>query len=88
MGSRVERDEAEGNRDSYGDQRVRRHKWKGGIVSRDEHNTYRPCLRCTVVKVTRHEPNEVWIEYQRDGAVIARPDAMGRVRTPACEGDD
>lgn len=58
----------------------RRHQW--GEAMRYEHSTTRMCLRCGLVKVTRHEPNvRAWIEFVRDCEPL-----RGVEGTPACEG--
>lgn len=45
------------------------HRWAAPIRF-DTHTTRRACLRCPVVRVTRHEPDNNprhWTEYHRDG---------------------
>lgn len=57
----------------------RRHQW--GEAMRYEHSTTRMCLRCGLVKVTRHEPNvRPWVEFVRDCEPLG-----GSEGTPACE---
>ena len=55
-----------------------RHKW--GDPNRLLYKTERVCLRCDLIKVTRHEPTATWIEWWRDGERITCE------RTPACAG--
>lgn len=39
-----------------------RHAW--GIPTRSQYETRRPCLKCGLVKVTRHEPSVLpWTEW-------------------------
>lgn len=58
------------------------HRW--GEPVRFLHKTERSCLRdgCEAVKVSRHEGDEHWVEFWRDGERIDREDG----RTPPCEG--
>ena len=57
----------------------RYHKWSG--PKRTVHRTERTCLRCGLVKVTRHEPDVLpWVEYERSGIVVRDGN-----RTPRCE---
>lgn len=65
----------------------RRHRW--GDPQRFEHptrpdisKTERPCIHpgCNIVRVTRHESNEHWVEFWKDGERI---ECDG---TPECEG--
>lgn len=55
-----------------------RHSW--GEPNRFVHKTERLCLHpgCNLVKVTRHEGEEHWVEWWRDGTRIRTE------RTPAC----
>lgn len=54
-----------------------KHRW--GDPERTERRTERVCIRCDLMKVTRHE-EIIWIEWQRDGVQIASD------RTPPCDG--
>ncbi len=47
------------------------------------HKTERQCCRCGLVKVTRHEGDEHWVEFWRDEEKVAQPH-HGRVLTPPC----
>lgn len=56
-----------------------RHQWSQ--PERFTHKTERQCSKCGLVKVTRHEPDNVpphWIEWWRDLEVIPA------ARTPEC----
>lgn len=53
-----------------------RHQWAD--PNRFLHKTERVCLRCSLVKVTRHEGEEHWIEWWRDAEQIRSE------RTPVC----
>jgi hypothetical protein len=53
-----------------------RHRW--GPPDRRLHETVRTCLKCGLVKLSRHEGNLHWIEWYR---VEERVELM---RTPAC----
>jgi hypothetical protein len=53
-----------------------RHQW--GDPNRFLYKTERVCLRCDLVKVTRHEPASTWIEWWRDG------ERINAARTPGC----
>lgn len=58
-----------------------RHRW--GEPVRFPHKSERQCIKCGLVKVTRHEaegPRDVhWVEYWREGDQVAAD------KTPACE---
>lgn len=57
-----------------------RHRW--GDPARFDHKTERACLNgCGIIKVTRHEGRQHWIEFWREGAV----EPMRCERTPPCE---
>lgn len=57
------------------------HRWPDRIVI-NEHETHRPCPRCGIIQVTRHEPGErPWKEFKRDGLIVARA-GQG---TPVCD---
>lgn len=59
---------------------VHRHKY--GEPVRFLHRTERACVRCDVVKVTRHDAGTTappWVEFWRGGEVIRT------LRTPTCE---
>lgn len=56
-----------------------RHSW--GAPSRSEHKTERLCTKCGLVKVTRHEGNEHWVEFFKGW--VKYPDD----RTPPCAGE-
>jgi len=59
------------------------HRW-GDRYADDPHNTFRTCVKCALVKVTRHEPGnfpEHWTEYERDGA------RFQSATVPPCEPD-
>ncbi len=44
----------------------RRHSWSEPF--REPHATYRTCVHCELVRVTRHEPGELpWTEWERRG---------------------
>lgn len=61
-----------------GSSRTMKHSW--GLPHRFLHKTERECTKnCGIVKVTRHEGDEHWIEFWRDGEQIKGD------RTPACE---
>lgn len=64
---------------------MNRHRWSP--PHRTENETSRACLRCGLIKVTRHEPGRFpWTEFHRDGLRIAqRPDELGK--TPPCEAE-
>jgi hypothetical protein len=54
-----------------------RHSW--GEPVRFEYKTERSCVNgCGIVKVTRHEGGEHWIEFWREGEKIATD------KTPGC----
>lgn len=55
-----------------------RHSWgeKTGFLNKSE----RVCARCGLVKVTRHEGQEHWVEYWRDSERLAYRN------TPPCPG--
>lgn len=56
-----------------------RHQWSPPY--RKPYRTERVCLRCGMVRVTRHEPGQIpWPEYEWKGR---RVDSGGR--TPKCE---
>jgi hypothetical protein len=58
-----------------------RHAWDEPVRP-DLNNTFRTCRKCGIVKITRHEDDNVprhWTEWERDGAKIT---AAG---TPRCE---
>jgi len=55
-----------------------RHRW--GEPHRTEHETSRACLRCGLIRVTRHDgPGFPWVEWHRDGLRVPAE------RTPPCE---
>lgn len=55
-----------------------RHQWSA--ARRTAYRTTRECLRCGLVKVTRHEPGvRAWQEFERDGVVL-----RGAPGTPKC----
>jgi hypothetical protein len=56
-----------------------RHRW--GTPNRFRLKTERECLRCGLVKVTRHETGmNVWTEFWRDG------ERLHEGGTPICTG--
>lgn len=56
----------------------KRHSW--GLPHRFPHKTERQCVNgCGIVKVSRHEADQHWVEYWLEGERIEC------VRTPACE---
>jgi hypothetical protein len=60
----------------------RTHRW--GEPQRFLHKTERECQRdgCGVIRVSRHEGTEHWVEFWRNEERIEAPDD----RTPPCEG--
>jgi hypothetical protein len=59
-----------------------RHSWGERQVF--PHKTERECQRagCGIVRVSRHEGTEHWVEFWRDQERLETPDD----RTPPCEG--
>lgn len=58
-----------------------RHAWEDPVRP-DMNNTFRTCRKCGMVKVTRHEPDNVprhWTEFERDGAKVVS------ASTPTCD---
>lgn len=56
----------------------RTHRWK--LVYQDQHKTERQCIRCNMVRVTKHPPvGFPWIEYWRG------LDRLPGDKTPPCE---
>lgn len=56
-----------------------RHQWSP--ARRTSHRTERVCLKCGLVKVTRHEPDALpWQEFERRGRIL-----RGVQGTPKCE---
>lgn len=53
-----------------------RHSWSS--PERFPRKTERVCVRCDLVKVTRHESGRHWVEFWRDGERVPAE------RTPAC----
>jgi hypothetical protein len=56
------------------------HRWADAIRY-DPHSTTRTCVRCGMLKITRHEPGNFpphWVEFERDGFKI------GGASTPVC----
>lgn len=61
-----------------------RHRW-GEPDRPDEHHTVRICLRCAMRRVSRHEGNQHWSDYERaDGAKVVVSGGL----TPGCEPGD
>ncbi len=61
--------------------KAQQHRWPTRIVI-DDHETHRPCSRCGILQVTRHEAGErPWKEFHRDGVIVARAGQP----TPACD---
>jgi hypothetical protein len=56
---------------------IERHSW--GLAHRFQHKTERQCIKCRLVKVTRHENDCCWTEFWRC------LDQVEGGRTPACE---
>jgi len=55
-----------------------RHRWSDPY--RTEHETNRSCIKCGLIRVTRHEPGHLpWSEWWRDGLKVEA------TATPACE---
>jgi hypothetical protein len=54
----------------------KRHRWSEPV--RFQRKTERACLKCDIIKVTRHEPNNVWIEFWRG------PERLHVGSTPEC----
>jgi hypothetical protein len=50
-----------------------KHRWTHPTRP-DLNNTFRSCVNCGLVKITRHEPDNQlrhWLEFERDGVKIA-----------------
>ncbi len=57
------------------------HRWNAPVRP-DLNSTFRSCLKCGLIKVTRHEPDNTprhWIEFERDGHKVTAD------KTPVCE---
>jgi len=54
-----------------------RHNWSEPV--RFQHKTERECVKCGMVKVTRHENDLCWVEFWRG------LDQVNADRTPPCE---
>lgn len=58
---------------------TQRHQWSP--PRRTEYRTERVCLKCGLVKVTRHEPGaRPWQEFERRRELL-----RGASKTPECE---
>lgn len=59
-----------------------KHRW-AKPVSPDLNNTFRTCIKCGLIRITRHEPDNWpphWTEFERDGAKV-----VSTKPTPKCE---
>jgi hypothetical protein len=64
---------------------VGRHTWSPHVNRPDEHHTHRCCLKCGIVRTTRHENGKHWIEFHDTGGIRIRTEGD---RTPKCEGGE
>jgi hypothetical protein len=55
-----------------------RHRW--AEPSRELHRTERRCVRCGILRVTRHDGDFPWTEFFENGVLVEG------TRTPPCEG--